>query len=364
MTSFKMEENPEDLELFHYGIKGMKWGVRREVDTSTGLVKKTARQERAEARYIKKGYSLEVAEKKARGRIKVENVLLAAGGVAAAGLAIYTGKTFVEKRFSEIDLPVGSIMTNINAMGVNQNLDRRTYVTVNQKDANKYRGLLAKQLQNNAKKLPGRGLGDVIYETKLHAAERIKAPSHNQARKLYKEFQKSIPELKNVPYKNFNHDLVDEGRVNNKKFFEFMKSKGYNAVLDSNDQFMSGYNAKKPLILFNAKSSTIDLGKKVLFEEEIQKNFTKEVVKLNARAMAYSPSTILGLTAVVGGRALSNKSKEGAVRKYFAEHPDSKLTPAEAYAALDKDASGRYHVSNTKRQINNTRRRKRYERNA
>lgn len=35
-----MSEVPEDYELAHYGVKGMKWGVRRPVDSATGLVSK------------------------------------------------------------------------------------------------------------------------------------------------------------------------------------------------------------------------------------------------------------------------------------------------------------------------------------
>ena len=35
-----MAENPENYELLHYGVKGMRWGVRRPVNSSTGLVSK------------------------------------------------------------------------------------------------------------------------------------------------------------------------------------------------------------------------------------------------------------------------------------------------------------------------------------
>lgn len=42
-----MEETHEDLELFHYGVKGMRWGVRRPIDTATGLIKKSSANRQA-----------------------------------------------------------------------------------------------------------------------------------------------------------------------------------------------------------------------------------------------------------------------------------------------------------------------------
>lgn len=50
-----MEETPEDLELFHYGVKGMKWGIRRPVNSSTGLVEKRPRHPEG----VRKGTSRE-----------------------------------------------------------------------------------------------------------------------------------------------------------------------------------------------------------------------------------------------------------------------------------------------------------------
>ena len=52
-----MEETPQDLELFHYGVKGMKWGVRRDkpaalqgVPRSTNRVAKRDARESAKAK--------------------------------------------------------------------------------------------------------------------------------------------------------------------------------------------------------------------------------------------------------------------------------------------------------------------------
>lgn len=43
-----MTQNPEDYELFHYGVKGMKWGVRRE--RPSGASRRTDREARKDAR--------------------------------------------------------------------------------------------------------------------------------------------------------------------------------------------------------------------------------------------------------------------------------------------------------------------------
>lgn len=70
--SFKMGvERSEDYELFHYGVKGMKWGVRRPVDSATGLIKKSseARKERRTARREAKAQKFEGKAKGYRDRI-------------------------------------------------------------------------------------------------------------------------------------------------------------------------------------------------------------------------------------------------------------------------------------------------------
>ena len=46
-----------------------------------------------------------------------------------------------------------------------------------------------------------------------------------------------------------------------------MKSKGYNAILDANDQFFSGFNAKKPIIVFNPDSTLAKAGKTITVEQ-------------------------------------------------------------------------------------------------
>lgn len=74
--SFKMEvkERPEDYELFHYGVKGMRWGVRRPVDSTTGLIRKGS-EERKENRAAKRETKAQKFEAKAEGyRSRIDNL--------------------------------------------------------------------------------------------------------------------------------------------------------------------------------------------------------------------------------------------------------------------------------------------------
>lgn len=332
----------EDLELFHYGVKGMKWGVRRKEGPDGLVVKsktpikdsdKSAHRVATEARYIQKGYTTEEAAKKAEGRIRTQKILLAVGATAVTAAAVYGGKVAFDKRFKGVDLPMGSVLKNINALGDKQDFDRRMYTTFNEGDTKKYKGLLASALRRNAK-------DSTIYETSLKATQNIKAPSHHQAKKLYEEFKSKNREASGLNYKEFNKRLVNQRDPMNSRFYDFMKTKGYNAVLDSNDQFISGYNTKKPLILFNASSSTVKSGQKVVDDKVINKLSTVQNLGVLGRASA--PYVGLGMAWVGGNKAIDTRNRYGSVNRYFKDHPNSELSYAEVYANLEVSDTGEY----------------------
>lgn len=332
----------EDLELFHYGVKGMRWGVRRKEGPDGRVVKsktpikdsdKSAHRVATEARYIQKGYTTEEAARKADGRIKAQKVLLAVGATAVTAAAVYGGKVAFEKRFTGVDLPMGSVLKNINALGDKQNFDRRMYTTFNEGDTKKYKGLLASVLRTNAE-------NTTIYETSLKATQNIKAPSHHQAKKLFEEFKAENKYNTRMSYREFNKRLVNEKNAPGQAFYDFMKTKGYNAVLDSNDQFISGYNTKKPLILFNASSSTVKSGQEVVDNKVINKLAT--VQNLGVLGKAAAPYVGLGVAWVGGNKALDTRNRHGSVNRYFKEHPNSKMSYAEVYANLEVSDTGEY----------------------
>lgn len=323
-------------ELAHYGVKGMRWGVRKAEPRSQRSRRplkdseKSAHRIKTEARYLAKGETRSEAERLADRKIKTQKILLAVGAVTVTAAAAYVGTREFEKRFTGVDLAKGSVLKNVNVFGEKQNYDRRMYTTINEADGRKYRGLLAMQLELNGRRAK---LDTTVYEASLKATERIKAPSHRQAEKLYKEFQQKNPHLKNRNYKIFNRDLVEDG-PDQKPFFDFMKSKGYNSILDANDQFLSSYDTKKPLIIFNAKSSTVEAGRRVITGSESDKLYFQQVGAMAAKSMA--PYVGLGMAAVAGKRALDTRTIHGRVNKHFMDHPKEKRSYAEVYNEYEK----------------------------
>lgn len=322
-------------ELAHYGVKGMKWGVRKKEEPAkrrnTPDSEKGAHRVKTEAHYLAKGKTQAEAERLADRRIKTEKVLLAVGAVTVTAAAAYVGSQMVQKRFSGVDLAEGSILKNVNALGDKQDYDRRLYTTINDSDSKKYRGMLAMSLRVQGTKA---GVSTTIYESSLKATERIKAPSHRQAEKLYKEFSKGSAKLKYTPYKEFNVSLVNAGD-DQKRFYDFMKSKGFNAVLDSNDQFISGYNTKKPLIIFNAKSSTVEAGRRIVSEEETIGLYKTQIAAFATRAMA--PYIAIGAAVVGGAKASATMEIHESVQEHFKKHPEDKRSYAEVYNDFQKE---------------------------
>ena len=336
-------------ELYHYGVKGMKWGVQnKDRSGSNGYPKNSSkkvsmRKVQLEAKGLKKGKTQEEATLSAEKRMRVEKALKIAGGVAIGAAVAYVTARELDKRLSSVNLPANTILRNVNALGEKQNYNRRLYTTFEQADSKKYRGIMARHLTDQAVKMRAAkmsGISDTVYESSMTAKERIKAPSHMQAKKLYSEFGKEHRTY-GISYKEFNKGLVLDSSIN-RKFYKFMESKGYNAILDANDQFISGFDAKKPLILFNAASSTTKLADRVINKPEMTKEYDRFMAGRITKA-AIKNVTIGAMVLGAFGTA-NNAAKNEAITKYLEEHSNSEKTYAEVYNMLEKDKSGLYTV--------------------
>lgn len=364
-----------DYVLVHYGVKGMKWGVRNDRPISKRKQARldskaeTRRDARvhAEARYIRKGKSPEEAARLVDRNLKIAKIVSVTAGVALTAAAINAGNNYRIKQFTETVIEKGQTLQHIRPDTPNFAMDRRLYATFLKGDQRRYDGLFINHLLSARKSLEGltdeqrkaHGIevANKIAKHTLQATERIHAPSQEQAAGLFKEFltaqggslSREVSKWGNqtakLNYRQFNKGLVTDN-VTAEQFYDFMKSKGYNAILDANDQFFSGFNAKKPVIVFNPDSTLAKAGKTIVNEQAGKRLGDLQTAGVVAKQLA----PLLGIGAGIGTlnyrgkRGIAESNTSAAVDKYLKQYPGSNLTRAEIAANLGINKKGAYVI--------------------
>ena len=138
-----------DDYVAHFGIKGMKWGLRRYQNNDGSLTpagktrynKKSDRQLKLEAKYQQKGKSKSEAEAAAKKRIKIERVIAAT--TVGAGVVLYAKNkpqvdSFVHSSMNKVmrnekigepiaaALPAGVLFTALSVYSKHNKLGRAT----------------------------------------------------------------------------------------------------------------------------------------------------------------------------------------------------------------------------------------------
>ena len=374
-------------ELYHHGIKGMKWGVRRfqnedgslttagkkrYIDESIGSDKKMSsnnssktprkgliarRKDSLTQKYIAKCYSQTVAKTMAEQRMRTEAVLAVVGTVAVTAVAIKVarriGQDYVDQTFKS-----GKVIQNIGANPNANFKDSPFFAAVNKSDKKAYGMMYPSEKRGMAKNFAAqRGLKyEGIYKNEIKLNSDVKRASVANARNIFYEkmdndpqFKKEVLDtLKKTHYsdskavyeylRNGKHSRKLYDRFNqalatpqfqaagiHKQYYDEMKKHGYNAILDINDTRYSGYKkiSKNPTIFFG-NDKWEKISSKKLSDVEIDSNNVKYTYRLLAKLLA--KKIAIGAGGIAGINAITDQV---VVEKYLKEHPKSKLSRQE-----------------------------------
>lgn len=317
-------------ELYHYGVKGQKWGVRR--------------YQYADGSYTPAGKKRYNATKNKNGIKRSTSIMSMSVKEAVNKTKMQiTGRQYVDSYLKE-----GTTFSRIQTSKSFENY--AFYATYKKQDSDKYMGLFGKNLtsraENDAKRAEKEGLSNAktlreksdnmkVYQLKIDATKKLKVPSDENAgditAKLLKEkdfkenvalsiqdskekmrrptqqilFKQAQNALDKDPdrltssekvaiYKALNLSLTNhnsyEIAVQN-RFYSELKKKGYNALLDYNDKDYSSYHAKRPMIVFDTDSvklkSVSETNPKVVEQMSRKYNAERMVKEISANTFGY-----------------------------------------------------------------------------
>lgn len=332
-------------ELYHYGVKGQKWGVRRYQYADGTLTPQG-----------KKHYS---SNSNSHGFSDLMNTKVS--HVVNSARTQITGRQYVDGYLKQ-----GTTFARIQTSENFENF--AFYATYKKSDQDKYLGLFGKNLTSRAEgdakraekqanisgseedlakanELRERSNSLNVYQLKLESTKKLKVPSDENAgditAKLLKEkefkdnlvaslqdskekmrrpqqqilFKQAENALQKDPdrmtksekiavYKAFNLSLVNHNAQEiaaQDRFYGELKKKGYNALLDYNDKDYSSYHAKRPMIVFDTDSVRL---------QSVTKTDPKQVNRYyrkynTERVIKESMASTLGIASKYGTKTVS-----------------------------------------------------------
>ena len=387
-------------DIYHYGVKGMKWGVRRfqnengsltnagrkrydddksaapsskkTISKSTNIslkasVKKSNHRLKLEEKYKQQGMTKEQAEIAAEKRIRAEKIVAAVGVMTVAAATAYVVNKNIKYRADSI-IKSGTTMQRIT-LNKNETLDNAFYSSYKNSDKLKYKGKFGKEL------IDPRGVKSV-YNMSINTNQDVKIASRKKAVDTFKDLWENDDEFR----KNYNK-LVDT----NVKGNQFLQDNVYNKMARKIDKSPSYDKVKeKAYDLFNANlanhtpendsmakqfynklkeqgyDAIIDVndnkysgyrtkkpviifnGNNKISVSDVKKMSNEEIEKTYLKNIGTSVAkAIAGTSGVAAGSAyvkniLSPTNMDKEIANYKKEHPNTRLTDEEIKKLLTR----------------------------
>lgn len=316
-------------DLYHHGIKGMKWGVRKDRKSSgQGRIKIKNPMDSYRASLAKKYKSkYEMTDKEAEAAAaeharRVRNVAI--GVAAVTGVAV--GTSFAVqygRRYCDDVIKAG---TKIQTVHDYPDIMKsgKFYTAHKELDKIKYVGGFGMSANGQAKNMITANVDSDIKSIGVRNANKLyKSLIRNN--KEFADAVQSTAGSRRISYKKFNHyGLLGDGRHAHIKdvkkaqdiFYDAAKKKGYGAIADWNDRIKSGFNTHANIV-FNASSvKNINVRKMSMSEVSTARNTFVGKALLESSLSEKSLVKYGFAAGYLGGKTVNSKMEKELNKKY------------------------------------------------
>lgn len=283
-------------EIYHFGVKGMHWGVRRYQNydgtwkNAKGKKRHANQQVKVASKTTKVKVKQDLGEKKTKEKwdfknltdeqkSKIRKAIMVSAGVTVVAGATYLATKKIGRDFIGATLKEGTTLSRITP---DDGIKFNEFFAAYGKDKKLYRDTLpgAHFARDFTRKS--------VNQINMQAAQQIKAPSNHEAKKIFEELRKSDLKFdvavkkalwdstgrydhrgrRKSDYEVINQMFAGKDNTGIKdRYLKAVKDKGYNALIDVNDQKYSGWGSNKPLIMLDKNSVKVDDIKKIAIND-------------------------------------------------------------------------------------------------
>lgn len=316
-------------ELSHHGVKGMRWGVRKDRKSSgQGRIKIKNPMDSYRASLAKKYKSkYEMTDKEAEAAAaeharRVRNVAI--GVAAVTGVAV--GTSFAVqygRRYCDDVIKAGTKIQTVHDYPDIMKTGK-FYTAHKELDKIKYVGGFGKSANGQAKNMITANIDSDIKSIGTHNANKL----YKSLVKNNKEFADAVQSTygsRQISYKKFNHfGLLGDGSYANIKdvkraqeiFYDAAKKKGYGAIADWNDRIKSGYNTHANIVFNTSAVKNINVRKMSMNEVNSAKKTAIGRALLEASFSEKSLAKYGFAAGYLGGKAVGSKMEKELNKKY------------------------------------------------
>lgn len=292
--------------LMHYGVKGMKWGIRHDPERKGRKPRALSAYEKSLAasyRKRNKNISKEAAAEEVRRQTRNRRAIaIGAAVLTGAALGYVAYRTHGRMVADNIIKAGHTLQTVHNHPELIQN-GEKFYTAADRADKWKY---LAAFSQNHDPKVPG----EFKKRITMKAASNIRVAGLKTGEKTFNELRKVDPEFAKATagesWRHFNtYKLLGEPRKETKIYIDKLKSMGYDGIADINDR--TGWKTRAHILFGNEKITDIKVHD--IVAGDVKKAQVKRIGVETLQAWSSDPWNVVLGGATAGTVGLSYESK-------------------------------------------------------